>query len=258
MDQQTRSAAQFGDNAHYYLASEVHARGEDLVRLAKVAARNRSLRALDLGCGAGHASFALARGGAQRVVAYDPSAQMLAVVAREAAERGHGQIEIQQGAAEVLPFPAATFDLVVTRYSAHHWADVPKALKECARVLVPGGRLIVIDVIAPEQPLLDTALQVIEFLRDSSHVRNYRAAEWGAMQRDAGFHPLGGIAWKISLEFQSWIARIGTPPTRIAALRTVFAEFPREACDYFAVSSENSFVSDAAWFDAELRATAAS
>jgi hypothetical protein len=44
-----------------------------------------------------------------------------------------------------------------------------------------------IDVIAPETPLFDTTLQVIEFLRDASHVRDYRVSEWSAMQRAAGF-----------------------------------------------------------------------
>ena len=51
--------------------------------------------------------------------------------------------------------------------------------------MVPGGRLVVIDVVAPEIPLFDTTLQVIEFLRDASHVRDYRVSEWIAMQKAA-------------------------------------------------------------------------
>lgn len=254
MDQQTISAGQFGDSAANYLASEVHARGADLERLADTAFRQRPARVLDLGCGAGHASFALARGGAGRITAYDPSAQMLTVVAEQAARRGHSQIETQVGAAELLPFPAATFDLIVTRYSAHHWADVPQALAECARVLAPGGRLIVIDVIAPEAPLLDTALQVIEFLRDASHVRDYRLSEWSAMQQAAGFDDPKVSGWELPMEFQSWIARIGTSPARVAALMAVFTDFPVEVREYLQVGAENSFVTDAAWLETRLRA----
>jgi ubiquinone/menaquinone biosynthesis C-methylase UbiE len=250
VDQQELSATQFGARATQYLTSAVHAAGADLERLEELARLLKPARALDVGCGAGHASFALARGGAQRVIAYDPSSSMLAVVATEAAARGSTAIETCAGPAEALPFDDGTFDLVVTRYSAHHWADVPRALVECARVTAPGGRLVVIDVIAPEQPLLDTSLQVLEFLRDASHVRNYRVSEWNAMQKAAGFSEPTIATWKLSLEFKSWITRIGTPPSRVAALQTVFAELPREAGEYFRVAADHSFVTDAAWMDA--------
>src|SRR3984885_14651366 len=135
MDQQRISARQFGAKAASYLTSAVHATGADLERLKALAGQLRSKRALDLGCGAGHVSFALAHGGAQRVTAYDPSAEMLEVVAQVAAERGLEQvIDTCVGAAEVLPFEASTFDVIATRYSAHHWASGRGALAECARV----------------------------------------------------------------------------------------------------------------------------
>jgi len=252
MEQQEMSAAQFGANAGYYLASEVHAKGDDLGRLSAAVRERGCGRVLDLGCGAGHAAFALARGGAGRVVAYDPSSAMLAVAAAEAAKRGHDAIETRVGAAEHLPFESGTFDLVVTRYSAHHWADVPRALEECARVTAAGGRLIVIDVVAPETPLLDTSLQVIEFLRDASHVRDYRISEWRAMQAAAGFVEPALHGWKIAMDFPSWIARIGTPPARVAALRAVFADLPREARDYFEVDAGLSFAIDVAWMEAVI------
>jgi ubiquinone/menaquinone biosynthesis C-methylase UbiE len=250
MDQQRISARQFGAKAASYLTSAVHATGADLERLKALAGQLRSKRALDLGCGAGHVSFALAHGGAQRVTAYDPSAEMLEVVAQVAAERGLEQvIDTCVGAAEVLPFEASTFDVIATRYSAHHWASVPRALAECARVLAPGGRMVVIDVIAPESPLFDTSLQVIEFLRDASHVRDYRASEWRTMYQAAGFAEPALTTWKLAIDFKDWIARIGTPADRIAALDSVFSELPSEAREYFQVSPERSFVSDSAWIE---------
>ena len=251
MDQQQLSARQFGSKAGNYLSSAVHATGADLDRLASLAEQRRPARALDLGCGAGHASFALARGGAQRVIACDPAPDMLSVVANEAAARGHAAIETRPGAAEVLPFEDGSFDLVVTRYSAHHWASVPRALAQCARVTAPGGRLVVIDVISPETPLLDTCLQAIEFLRDASHVRNYRLSEWSAMQRAAGFRQPAVSSWKISLQFQPWIERIGTPPERVAALKTVFAQLPSEVREYFQIGAGLSFAIDSAWLESE-------
>jgi len=250
MDQQELSVEQFGRSAANYLTSPVHAIGEDLERLESIAGQLQPARVLDLGCGAGHASFALARGGAGRVTAYDPSSSMLDVVAREAAARGHETIETLVGSAEVLPFENSSFDLIVSRYSAHHWCSVPRALAECARVAVPGARLILIDSIAPETPLLDTALQVIEFLRDASHVRDYRVSEWCAMQRTAGFGEATVIGWMIPIEFRSWIARIGTKPARVAALHAVFADLPTEVLEYFKIDPGCGFEMQMAWLDA--------
>lgn len=265
MQQRQLVDAQFSGTAAAYLDSAVHARGADLERLQAVgatsngagaggatahdAATNGVGAALDLGCGAGHASFALARGGVRRVVAYDLSAAMLEVVAREAGVRGLGGIETRLGSVESLPFAANSFDLVVTRFSAHHWLDVPLALGEATRVLKPDGKLIVIDVVAPETALFDTILQTVELLRDAAHVRNYRVSEWTRMLTAAGQIDLKVDCWKIALEFDSWVRRIATPAARIGALHAVFAALPAEAHAYFEIGADHSFSSDVSWIE---------
>ena len=251
MDQQGLSAAQFGAKAANYLTSAVHSTGADLERLKAMVSHRRPGRILDLGCGAGHVSFALAEGGARRITAYDPSREMLEVVTQAAAARGFEKgIDTCVGVAEALPFDPNTFDCIVSRYSAHHWADVSRALCECARVMLPGGCLVIIDVVAPENPLCDTVLQVIEFLRDASHVRDYRLSEWSAMVEGAGFSKPAMSEWKLSIDFKSWIARIGTSPDRVGALEAVFSQLPSEARDYFQFGPGNCFVSDSAWVEA--------
>ncbi len=52
------------------------------------------------------------------------------------------RLRFSLGAAEQLPYPDATFDLVVTTTSFDHWADQRAGLGECARVLAPGGHLV--------------------------------------------------------------------------------------------------------------------
>ena len=59
--------------------------------------------------------------------------------------------------------------------------------------------------------------------------------------------------WKLPLEFDSWVRRIATPARRVAALRALFDDLPAEAREYFSVSADGSFISDAIWIEAAKR-----
>jgi ubiquinone/menaquinone biosynthesis C-methylase UbiE len=243
---------QFGQVAQTYLTSAVHAQGADLDALAALAQATPHAKVLDLGCGGGHVSFAMAPHAAA-VVAYDLSDDMLGVVATEAARRGLTQLHTQAGRAEALPFDDAAFDIVATRFSAHHWYDVRAGLAEARRVLKPGGKLVVVDIVAPEAPLLDTLLQTAEVLRDASHVRDYRVSEWQAMLAQAGFTPGTPRTWKLTMAFGGWLARMGTPPVRADAIRDLFDRAADEARQYFAVADDHSFTIDAMMIEAASR-----
>src|SRR6185437_1952579 len=143
----------------------VHAQGEDLKELAEFASANKFAHALDLGCGGGHASFAVAPHVGE-ITAYDLSAEMLSAVAQEAGNRGLSNLKTQQGTVEKLPFPDASFDFVVTRFSAHHWHDIRAGLREARRVAKKGAAAMFMDAVPPPNPLLDTFIQTIEMLRD--------------------------------------------------------------------------------------------
>src|ERR1700678_3849077 len=119
---------QFGTVAEAYLSSTVHSQGADLEAITSKLRGQSGARVLDLGCGAGHLSFAAApHVGA--VVAYDLSAEMINIVSNEARRRDLRNISTREGHAENLPFEDASFDWVCTRYSAHHWTDVRTALR---------------------------------------------------------------------------------------------------------------------------------
>lgn len=234
---------QFGHTAAAYLTSAVHAQGEDLKELAAIAAAIEGARVLDLGCGGGHAAFAVAPV-VREVVAYDLSAQMLDVVAEAAQERGLSNLQVRQGSAAELDFADASFDLVCTRYSAHHWRGLPRALDEAMRVLKPGGRLVVIDTAAPNDVLADTYVQAIELLRDTSHVRNVSAGSWRKLLGRAGFAVTSDQTWKLRLEFASWVARMRTPADNITAIKALWNSAPSEVKQYFELGDDYSFSID--------------
>jgi ubiquinone/menaquinone biosynthesis C-methylase UbiE len=240
MEHDALVAQQFGATARAYLESETHSTGDDLELLAQEVAAIPKAAVLDLGCGAGHASFAVAPHAAS-VTAYDLTPEMLAVVEREAAARGLPNIAIVQGMAEELPFPEAHFDRVISRYSAHHWHDVPAALREVRRVLKPGGRALLIDTAGGETPLLDTHLQAVEILRDPSHIRDYSAREWLALFREAGFTATLRQEWPLPIEFSGWIERQRTAPERVAAIHAVWSAAPDEVRSFFEVQQDGSF-----------------
>jgi ubiquinone/menaquinone biosynthesis C-methylase UbiE len=239
----------FGSTAAAYLTSHVHATGKDLQTLAAEVAATPGVKVLDMGCGAGHASFAVAPHAAA-VVAYDLAPPMLATVAAAAIERGFSNITTQQGAAESLPFDDASFDWVISRLSAHHWHDVPQALAEVRRVLKPGGRVMFIDIAGSDHPLLDTHLQAVEVLRDGSHIRDYRADEWIAFFDRAGFSANVRERWRMPLEFEAWVTRMRTPQPRVAAIRSIWDNAPDEVKQYFAVQADGSFELDALMIEA--------
>ncbi len=243
---------QFDSQAQAYLQSGVHARGPDLSHAESLLRQALSgggkalpvLGALDVGCGAGHLSFALASTlgrGAARVVALDPSAAMLATVTQAAAMRGLSRIETCQAGAESLPFDDSSFGWAVTRYSAHHWRHLEAGLREMSRVLVPGGRLLVIDVLGDEDPLVDTHLQTLELLRDPSHVRNRSGSQWQDLLAQAGFRDVEAFQWPLRLEFSSWVERMRTPQARVAVIRELQCSAARDVQEALALEADGSF-----------------
>ncbi|MCY1267449.1 putative methyltransferase YcgJ [compost metagenome] len=234
---------QFGAQAAAYLSSAVHAQGEEFAQLRERLSGTTAAKVLDLGCGAGHVSFNVAPL-AGEVVAYDLSAEMLDVVAAAAAERGLDNIRTERGAAEQLPFADGEFDFVFSRYSAHHWRDVGQALREVRRVLKPGGVAAFIDVAAPGLPLLDTYLQTVEVLRDTSHVRDYSPSEWTRLLGEAGLAVTACQRQRLRLEFQSWVERMRTPQVMRDAIRALQVSVGEEVREYFEIADDGSFSTD--------------
>jgi len=103
---------------------------------------------LDLAAGLGPASVEVARRVAPtgRVTAIDPSRSMrTALRTRRLWQRSRSSLEVRPGAAEDLPLTRGSVDAAVSLNAMHHLPDLEGAARELARVLAPGGRLLLID-----------------------------------------------------------------------------------------------------------------
>lgn len=122
-------------------------------------------RVLDVGCGTGRLLSLLAERGAVG------SGVEIAPEMVKVAQRANPQMEIRQGTAENLPFGDSTFDLVVTCLAYHHMDAPERFLAETARVLVPGGRLVVAE---PRLGVLRRPVNALFRARD--HVERFGSA----------------------------------------------------------------------------------
>jgi SAM-dependent methyltransferase len=241
--QEEMIAAQFGAQAGAYVASAVHARGEDLDELERLVAGAGVRRALDAGCGGGHVTYRLAPH-VERVVAYDLSQEMLDAVHATAAGRGLANVETRRGVVQSMPFDDGAFDLAASRYSAHHWSDLRVCLREIARVLRPAGRAVLIAVASPGTATEDSGLQALELLRDPSHVRDYSTAEWIDAAGAAGLRVESAHTRPLRLEFASWVARMRTAPAHVEAIRSLQRAAPASVVRRFDLEPDGSFTVD--------------
>lgn len=221
----TRSVQQqFGPVAAAYVTSSYHASGPDLAALVGACSFAGHERVLDLGCGAGHAALRVAPH-VREVIAVDVTPEMVRVAAELARTRGVANVLVEHADVTALPFPDASFDVVTSRQSAHHYSDLNAALREAFRVLKPGGTIAVIDTVAPEDPALDTFLNCFELLRDASHVRDWRGSEWLRMLAAAGFEGAAILdRYPIPLDGAAWVERMRTPRQKAEMLVTLFRE----------------------------------
>ena len=215
--------SQFGAVAAAYVTSKVHAGGYDLNWLVETAALTGSEYVLDVATGGGHTAFALAPHAAQ-VVALDLTRAMLDVAQREAEARGLSNINYLEGNAQALPCADGSFNVVTCRHAPHHFPDVSQAAREWARVLKPGGKLLLVDSTSPEEAEAEQLLHEIEILRDPSHVRNRRISTWTTLLNKAGFAVHIAREWSLFLDIPSWTQRMRTPPTSVATIERLMRE----------------------------------
>ena len=143
-----RDVQAFNDRAASYEAGRLGQLHRDFadraIRIA-LAVAPAPARVLDVGSGTGYAlrQLAVALPDATELTGVDAAPEMVRV-ASEAG--GDSRVRFIQGTAEELPVPDGSVDLVISTTSFDHWADQRAGLAECARVLAPGGHLVLSDL----------------------------------------------------------------------------------------------------------------
>lgn len=236
-----RVQQQFGDKAAAYTTSAVHASQASLDRLVEVVNPRREWQMLDIATGAGHTAHAFAPH-LRRVMATDITLPMASQARTVARDKDLTNVLVAQVDAELLPWPADIFDLVTCRMAAHHFPHIDRFLAEAARVIRPGGLLVVVDNLVPGSKLRGKKGRVqreagryvnsFERLRDPSHQQCLSLHDWRDAFYAAGFVIEYEEVVKKVLDFHDWTARMKVAPLDSVRLQAMLRQAPREVLEF--------------------------
>ena len=121
------------------------------------------LRVLDLASGVGDPALSIAAKvtPSGRVTATDLGSGMISLAEELARKKGLTNIEFREASAESLPFADESYDALTCRFGIMFFPDLPRALRECLRVLKPGGRAVFVAWGKKEQPFFTTTAGII-------------------------------------------------------------------------------------------------
>jgi ubiquinone/menaquinone biosynthesis C-methylase UbiE len=155
---------------------------------------------LDVACGPGLVACAFA-GVARHVTGIDLTPAMIAQARKLQASKGLTNLTWQVGGVPPLPFADASFTLVITRYSFHHFLAPRPVLAEMVRVCTPGGTVMVVDVVPPPEKV--DAFNRMEKLRDNSHTRALTLPQFLDLARDCGLADITTRFYRLEMELEA-------------------------------------------------------
>ena len=182
-------------------------------------------RVLDLGSGGGIDVLLSAKrvGPSGRVFGLDMTDEMLALARRNADEAGATNVEFLKGHIETIPLPAGSIDIVISNCVVNLAADKPAVFREIARVLRPGGRIGITDIVA------DDVLTPAERAERGSYVGCIAGAlsfaEFDAGLRDAGLTDVSLTSTHLVTDGMHSVIAQATKPASLPAPGPV-AELP--------------------------------
>jgi ubiquinone/menaquinone biosynthesis C-methylase UbiE len=177
---------------------------------------------LDVACGGGIVVCAFALH-VRHATGIDMTPAMLDRAHQLAVEKGITNVTWREHDVTSLPWPDASFTIVVTRFAVHHFPDPSAVLREMVRVCAPGGRVVVIDTCASVDPVKAAAFNRLEKLRDPSHVRALPLAELEGLFFTAGLPKPRTSYYELRDEVKNLLTRSFPNPGDEAKIIGMFA-----------------------------------
>jgi demethylmenaquinone methyltransferase/2-methoxy-6-polyprenyl-1,4-benzoquinol methylase len=185
-------------------------------RAADLAAPPRGGSVLDVATGTGDLALELAGrvGPEGEVVGTDFSERMLELARAKAAVAGAAAVRFDAANALALPYPDDRFDAATVGFGARNFADLERGLSELARVVTPGGRVVVLDITTPTRPPLshffelwfDHAVPALGRLAGDSQAYSYLP---NSVRRFPGPRELAELMWRAGLEEIRYVLTAG-------------------------------------------------
>ncbi len=232
-DPQSLARERFSRFAAAYVTSANHASGPDLGHLLVMAQPEPHWRVLDVATGGGHTALTFAPFVAG-VVASDLAPAMLEQAEAHIRAQNVRNVTYREAAADDLPFADESFELVTCRIAAHHFPDALRFMQESARVLRPGGRLLLQDQMLPVHRPSAAWVDDLERRRDPSHNRAYSETGWRHLFARAGLRVEQGATVVKRHNLPDWARRQGNDDAAIARLEAMLRDAPTPARLWFA------------------------
>jgi ubiquinone/menaquinone biosynthesis C-methylase UbiE len=234
-----QAQARFSQFAQVYVHSERHAQGPELTRMLELSQPQADWLALDVATGGGHTARTFAPH-VRRVIAADIALPMLQA-ARATIDAPNVVYTVSD--AENLSFADGLFDLVTCRIAPHHFPDVFHFVQECARVLKPGGLLLVQDLSVPDDERAARYMDSFNRLRDPSHHRCYALYEWQGMFLDAGLNVEQVETVAYTIQLVEWAEQQACSPAVVERLQIMLKQAPQAVAEHlrpFAVGTPDA------------------
>ena len=203
-DHQALILDQFTRQATPFATSPAIQDEEALARIVTYSGAGPEDTVLDVACGPGIVVCAFART-VRHATGIDVTPAMLDRARTLQRERGLTNVTWRQGDVLPLPYPDASFTIVVSRFAFHHFLEPGRVLAEMRRVCAPGGTVMVVDA-APAPGAAD-AFNHLEKLRDPSHARALPLDEHVRLFRGAGLPEPRVTSYRLEGELEGLLSR---------------------------------------------------
>jgi SAM-dependent methyltransferase len=176
---------------------------------------------LDVACGPGLVVCAFARV-VRHATGIDLTPAMIERARALQAEHGLTNVTWRIGDALPLPYADASFSIVTSRFAFHHLLDPLAVLREMQRVCAPGGKVVVIDLLASPDPQKAAAFHRMEMLRDPSHVRALTIVELQSLFAGIKLPEPRMTFYRLEVELDGLLQRSFPDPSHVSQIREMF------------------------------------